>query len=104
VRDSPAIKSTRERESETISIVPSDLLSLLKLFTQIGNTRLKHSQNLNNTTSNNYKHKESNKTFAYGWIIGMFCRLPDGDVSTFVDVAIEFLLSVSNVSWCWLLF
>jgi len=32
----------------------------------------------------------------------MFTRLPDGDMPTFVDVAIEFLLSVANVSWCWL--
>lgn len=70
------------------------------LFTQIGNTCLKHSQNLNNTTSNNHKHEKGNKTFAYRWIIGVFCRLADGDLPTFIDVAIEFLLSVANVSWC----
>lgn len=71
-------------------------------FTQIRDTSLKHSQNLHKTTSNNHKHKEGNKTFAYRWIIGVFCRLAHGDLPTFIDVAIEFLLSIANVSWCWL--
>ena len=34
----------------------------------------------------------------------MFTRLADGDIPPFVDVSIEFLLSVTNVSWCWLFF
>ena len=71
-------------------------------FTQVRDTSLKHSQNLHKTTSNNHKHKEGNKTFAYRWIIGVFCRLAHGDLPTFIDVAIEFLLSIANVSWCWL--
>ena len=32
----------------------------------------------------------------------MFCRLANGNMPTFIDVAIEFLLSIANVSWCWL--
>ncbi len=71
-------------------------------FTQIRDTGLKHSQNLHNTTSNHHKHKKGNKPFAYRWIISVFCRLAHGDLSTFIDVAIEFLLSITNVSWCWL--
>ena len=103
--DSPATKSslTEERERETNVIVPHQIITLLNyLFTQIGNTCLKHSQNLNKTTPNNNKHEKGNKTLAYGRIISVFCCLADGDMSTFVDVAIEFLLSVANVSWCWL--
>ena len=34
----------------------------------------------------------------------MFTRLANGDIPPFVDVSIEFLLSVTNVSWCWLFF
>ena len=34
----------------------------------------------------------------------MFTRLADGNIPPFVDVSIEFLLSVTNVSWCWLMF
>mmetsp|Transcript_18300 Transcript_18300/g.30003 ORF Transcript_18300/g.30003 Transcript_18300/m.30003 type:complete len:112 (+) Transcript_18300:814-1149(+) len=75
--------------------------SSTQLFSQIGNTCLKHSQNLNNATSNNHKHEEGDKTFAYRWIIGVFCRLANGNMPTFIDVAIEFLLSIANVSWCW---
>ena len=77
-------------------------LLLNNLFTQIRDTCLKHSQNLNNTASNHDKHEESNQTFAYRWVIGMFCCLANGDLPTFVDVFIELLLSVADASRCWL--
>lgn len=33
----------------------------------------------------------------------MFSCLSDGDVSTFGDVGVEFLVAVADGSWCWLL-
>lgn len=88
------ILSSSETESEHYEIHIS--------LTQIRDTGLKHSQNLHNTTSNHHKHKKGNKSFAYRCIVSVFCRLANGDLPTFIDVAIEFLLSIANVSWCWL--
>ena len=74
-------------------------LNLIK----IRSTRLEHPQDLNETTPHDHEHEENDETLTYGWIVDMLACFPNRNMSPFINVLVEFITSVAEASWCWLL-
>ena len=74
----------------------------INLLLKIRCTRLEHSQNLHDTTPHNHEHEEHDKALTYGWIIDMLPRFTNWDMSSFVNIFVEFGTSIAEATWCWL--
>lgn len=74
----------------------------IHLLLKVRCTRLEHSQNLHDTTPHNHEHEEHDKALTYGWIIDMLPRFTNRDMSSFVNIFVEFGTSIAEATWCWL--
>ena len=74
----------------------------INLLLKVRCTRLEHSQNLHDTTPHNHEHEEHDKALTYGWIIDMLPRFTNRDMSSFVNIFVEFGTSIAEATWCWL--
>ena len=75
---------------------------LHRILLKIRRTRLKHPQDLDETTPHDHEHEKKYEALTYGWIIDMFSRFTDRDMSSFVNVFVEFGTSIAEAAWCWL--
>lgn len=81
----------------------NSILRKIKLRIKIRCTRLKHPQDLDETTPHNHEHEKYDETLTYGWIIDVLSGFTNRDMSSFVNVFVEFGTSIAKAAWCWLM-
>ncbi len=63
---------------------------------------LEDPQDLDETAPHDDKHEKKYEAFTYGWIIDVFSRFTDRDMSSFVNIFVEFGTSIAEAAWRWL--
>lgn len=74
------------------AVIGKETIRLLK----IGHARLEHSQNLDYAATHDDEDEEGDESLAQRRVVHVLPRLPDGYVSTLLDIFAEFGISVAH--------